>query len=71
VRQAHRDKGVPLDELGAEVHPHDIERALDAVYELVKLGGSSRSAEQCWPAEWPALASVRVVERNGGGLENR
>ena len=37
-RQAHRDKGIPLEELSEDVHRHDVERAEDTVAELERLG---------------------------------
>lgn len=36
-RQAYRDKGIPLEQLSQEVHPHDRERAEDTVKELERL----------------------------------
>ena len=38
MRQAHRDKGIPLEELAAEVTDHNLERAEDTVRELERLG---------------------------------
>lgn len=38
MRQAHRDKGIPWDELEPEVTAHDLERAEDIVGELERLG---------------------------------
>jgi hypothetical protein len=37
MRQANRDKGVPLEKLSAEVAEHDLERAEDTVRELERL----------------------------------
>ena len=38
MRQAHRDKGIPLEELTPGVTEHDLERAEDTVRELKRLG---------------------------------
>ena len=37
-RQAHRDKGTPLEDLSEDVHPHDVERAEETIAELERLG---------------------------------
>jgi hypothetical protein len=38
MRQAHRDKGIPWEELSSGVADHDRERAADTVDELERLG---------------------------------
>lgn len=37
MRQKHRDQGVPVDEIPADVTDHDHERAEDTVAELERL----------------------------------
>ncbi len=38
MKQAHRDKGVPMESMSPEVAPHDIERATDALEALDAAG---------------------------------